>query len=419
MFIRVLKTLTLAVLLLACLITSGDVLRLNPAQRVSLPHQYSLARWEAGNLLSKWTHRLATTLPWSSKPAADRRSQILEYFRLGDEINRLGAEVEKAAAHTGEVGDSPLERLESELAQLIATRNKLRNDVEEVLEATVSAVLVEEGISSWGDIVFPPVDIRLSEPPKLLVTSPRDRILRTHDVLLEPDIGMQQSEEMERALEAEWDLSGLVTPLGGIMTYPASIVNTAALQRTFGIASHEWLHQYLLFRPLGRNVRRSPEMRTLNETFADVAAREIGDRAYQMLDDSPMPSSPGGDGDPEVTTQHEKDEFDFAREMRKTRLRVDELLSHGAVEEAEAYMEARRKLFVANGFNMRKLNQAYFAFHGTYAESPASVSPIGEQLHRFRDLMPDLETFVETMSDVSSYHQFLDTLEQLEAKSSR
>ena len=105
--------------------------------------------------------------------------------------------------------------------------------------------------------------------------------------------------------------------------------------------------------------------------------------------------------------------------MRKTRLRVDELLSHGAVEEAEAYMEARRKLFVANGFNMRKLNQAYFAFHGTYAESPASVSPIGEQLHRFRDLMPDLETFVETMSDVSSYHQFLDTLEQLDAKSSR
>ena len=109
------------------------------------------------------------------------------------------------------------------------------------------------------------------------------------------------------------------------------------------------------------------------------------------------------------------DAFDFDVEMRKTRRRVDDLLADGSVEEAESYMEERRKLFVANGFNIRKLNQAFFAFHGTYAESPTSVSPIGDQLHQLRDRMPDLGTFIGTVSRMSSYDKFLETLQRLKA----
>ena len=98
-----------------------------------------------------------------------------------------------------------------------------------------------------------------------------------------------------------------------------------------------------------------------------------------------------------------------------TRKRVDELLAEGRIEEAEAYMEERRLLFVENGSNIRKLNQAYFAFHGTYAESPTSVSPIGDQLHTFRDLSPDLATFIREVSQVSSYDDFLKKLARLES----
>ena len=79
-------------------------------------------------------------------------------------------------------------------------------------------------------------------------------------------------------------------------------------------------------------------------------------------------------------------------------------------------MERRRKLFVENGFHIRKLNQAYFAFYGTYADTPASVSPIGGQLERFRSLMPDVGAFVSTMAEFSSYDEFLEALEALEAK---
>ena len=99
--------------------------------------------------------------------------------------------------------------------------------------------------------------------------------------------------------------------------------------------------------------------------------------------------------------------------MRATRLRVDELLAEGTPQDAEAYMERRRLVFVANGYNIRKLNQAYFAFNGTYAESAASVSPIGEQVRRLRDLSPDLGTFIALAASAGSYDAFLADLRSL------
>jgi hypothetical protein len=50
--------------------------------------------------------------------------------------------------------------------------------------------------------------------------------------------------------------------------------------------------------------------------------------------------------------------------MAATRIEVDRLLAGGKIQEAEQYMEARRQIFVAHGYQIRKLNQAYFAFYG-------------------------------------------------------
>ena len=106
--------------------------------------------------------------------------------------------------------------------------------------------------------------------------------------------------------------------------------------------------------------------------------------------------------------------FDFAAEMRETRLTVDDMLAAGRIEEAEAYMEERREIFVENGYPIRKLNQAYFAFYGTYADLPAAVSPIGDQVKRFRELVPDLGEFLGEVSEISSYDDFMRRLEELE-----
>ena len=202
-------------------------------------------------------------------------------------------------------------------------------------------------------------------------------------------------------------------------TYPASIDSRQTLRWTLDTTAHEWLHQYLVFRPLGRSIYVSPDMQTLNETFADVAGREIGGHAFEKLGGTVALPGPVRELEMEVTEQAKEPGFDFDAEMRATRRRVDELLFAGAIEQAEAYMDQRRKLFVDNGFAIRKLNQAYFAFHGTYAESPASVSPIGDQLHEFRELVPDLSTFIETISQTSSYQQFVDTLNGLRAGGGR
>ena len=101
--------------------------------------------------------------------------------------------------------------------------------------------------------------------------------------------------------------------------------------------------------------------------------------------------------------------------MQETRRTVDALLSRGEVEIAEAYMETRRGLFVNNGHPIRKLNQAYFAFNGTYAESPASVNPIGGQVRRLRELSPNFGAFVSLVSGVASYSEFLELLDENEA----
>lgn len=62
--------------------------------------------------------------------------------------------------------------------------------------------------------------------------------------------------------------------------------------------------------------------------------------------------------------------FDFrGAEMRQTRLRVDELLAAGKINEAEQYMEMRRQ-FWEYGYHIRKINQAYFVFYGSYNDEP-------------------------------------------------
>jgi hypothetical protein len=83
--------------------------------------------------------------------------------------------------------------------------------------------------------------------------------------------------------------------------------------------------------------------------------------------------------------------------MRHTREVVDMFLNAGRVEDAEEYMEIRRLLFEENGFHIRKLNQAYFAFHGSYGTGAAATSPIGPKLEHLRALSPDLRTFLETV----------------------
>ncbi len=81
-------------------------------------------------------------------------------------------------------------------------------------------------------------------------------------------------------------------------------------------------------------------------------------------------------------------------------------------EEAEAYLEVRRQFLAANGRPIRKIIQAFLAFHGSYAASPASVSPINEQLQELRRRSDSLEDFLKLVASFGSIQEFTDYLDE-------
>ena len=96
--------------------------------------------------------------------------------------------------------------------------------------------------------------------------------------------------------------------------------------------------------------------------------------------------------------------------MHETRVNVDEMLAAGQVEEAEDYMEARRQFFWENGYHIRKLNQAYFAFHGAYADAPGGAAgddPVGEAVRVLWQRVGSPAGFLQLMARMNSYQDLL------------
>ncbi|MCZ6788382.1 MAG: hypothetical protein O7D33_00290 [Chloroflexi bacterium] len=383
--------------------TGSDVLRISPVEEISVRYRFNLVGWEVANFPAKWLRELQDVVFPFTRQDGTELEDILEYFSLGDEANRLQAQINEAAA----AGDATTE-LERQLQEVQRRRDSLRSDVERLLEAELSAALREEGIPSRiGGLIFPPVDFVLDRPPRVLSVSPRDRILLTEDIFLVPDMSVEEQEALEERISQEQEVSALVDSLGGLSTYPSFITPTD-LRSTLSIAAHEWLHHYLFFRPLGQNMHRDDDIRTLNETTANVFGDELGDRIYTRITGEELPERIRG-----TEEECREPRFCFDREMRRTRLRVEELLDQGEILKAEAYMEERRQLFVENGYHIRKINQAYFARRGAYADDPASISPIFDQLTELRGLSDSLARFIHTVSGVSGYNGFNELLTEL------
>jgi hypothetical protein len=112
-------------------------------------------------------------------------------------------------------------------------------------------------------------------------------------------------------------------------------------------------------------------------------------------------------------TKIDKPPFDFRAEMHTTRVTADALLAQGKIDEAEAYMEQRRQVFWNNGYLIRKLNQAYFAFHGAYADVPggaAGEDPVGPAVRALRAESPSLAAFVNRISWMTSFQQLQEAI---------
>jgi len=279
--------------------------------------------------------------------------------------------------------------------------------VERILESQIKATLIQQDI-----LGFPPVNLNLGELPRLLVISPRDKIESMREIMLIHDISLDEIKDIETRAD-ELGVSSLVVELGGYGgAYPSFVTNNASLRATIDIAVEEWIHQYLAFKPLGFRyvldligIARNYEVATMNETIAGIVSKEIGAIIYEQYYHDATKNVTEASG--------EESGFDFNQEMREIRIAVDNFLAGGEIEMAEQYMEQKRQYLASQGYNIRKLNQAYFAWHGTYADEPTSVSPIGTELRELRSRSASLKNFLDAVVKMTGRQDLEDTIESI------
>ena len=283
---------------------------------------------------------------------------------------------------------------------------------ETIIQTQLSSILAEEGLGYFGQ-TFPPVLYRITPLPKALITSPRDVIHQDANLSLNPNLSLEDIMNLENNVADSLNVSSLVTDIGGVGTYPTMVLQSGNLTWLIGVVSHEWTHNFLTLRPLGLNYGTNKELRTINETTASIAEEELKWAVVERYYPEYYPS-PIEDQDISETneTEIEAVSFDFSMEMYITRTTTDELLSVGKIEEAEAYMEERRLFFYENGYYIRRLNQAYFAFHAAYVNAPsggtegqtgaAGKDPVGPLVWQLREKSKTLPDFLNRISWISS-----------------
>jgi len=349
----------------------------------------------------------------------DRQRAIAELeHRVQNEIAQLPQPSPTTPFEGAPILPPSIISLERELDELRRQQEASAPRVERIISAQVAQVLADEGIGrSGGDglptrrtRVWPPVTFRFNNMPTYLVISPRNEIRNYRGIYMIPDIPETERASLEAAVEEALDVSALVNNVGGVGSWPTMVIDNASLSSLLDIVAHEWTHTYLLLRPLGLHYNDSRDLTTMNETVASIVGGEIADlvlaRYYPELLPPPV-AAPKPPAEAQTSARE-----DFNQAMRRIRLHVDELLAEGRVEEAEAYMEAERQKLVAQGYILRRLNQAYFAFHGSYATSPASVDPIGNWLRQLRAQSGSLQAFLDQASRMRSLDDLLSTLEE-------
>jgi hypothetical protein len=221
-------------------------------------------------------------------------------------------------------------------------------------------------------------------------------------------MSLEDMESIESRVD-EMGVSSLVVELGGLATYPSYVTDREDIRYVLDTATEEWLHQYLAFKPLGfrylqdlSGICRNYEIATMNETVASMVSKEIGDIIYG----SHYARNETNSTEPDTAASV----FDFNQEMREIRRTVDNYLARGEIEQAEAFMEQKRQFLATKGYHIRKLNQAYFAFHGTYADRPTSISPIGVELKKLRSQSASLKEFLETVAAMTSRQDLAESI---------
>jgi hypothetical protein len=333
-----------------------------------------------------------------------------DYLALLRQIQTLEGQVRSIYADPGIADPAAASaHIRLELEGLYDQRSRQAPIAEAILQRQVAGTATGFGLTFSGQPV-PPVLYRSTPLPLALIISPREAIRQEYDISLIPELTVDEQAQLEEQVDQGASVSSLVVPIGGVGLYPTMVMETSDIAWLAEVVAHEWIHNYLTVRPLGMSYLNSPELRTMNETAAAIAGKEIGLEVQRKF----YPESLAGSFDAQEGRRRislsapEQQAFDFRAEMRLTRVTVDQMLAEGRVEEAEGYMEERRRFFWDNGFRLRKLNQAYFAFYGAYADQPggaAGEDPVGAAVRTLRQQSASLKDFLTRIAWMTSFDQ--------------
>ena len=329
-------------------------------ERATETHRFSFFKYEVTHLPNRW---LTNVAGWLDQSDLDEQATLQRWFEQGNEEDRKKAEL----------------LLEGQLSR------------------AASGLGLDTPLPLFGRVrvVWPPVDVDLSERLHVVAVSPRDEVRMVRSVLLTSDVERDDYERIEAAVEADGRWSAWVGPIGGVALYPASVVSSRDYLSTLRIMAHEWTHHYLGFYALGLAYGRGSDMRTINETVADIVGDELGEIAAGLSAFEP----PDIDDRVQLRTEIRAATDPLLRQLR---IDVDALLADGQIEEAERLMESTRVQLIELDRPFRRINQAFLAFRGGYGASPSSASPWGPRLIQFRADHESLSEFLRAVRGVGS-----------------
>ena len=418
---------------------------------------FDFGQWEAEALLEKAAQ---IAVPVQNYLTDEQRKQyVLDFMQETREWSMLDGQVRTIYA------DASIKDPATASADLRSKRDALRVDLEQrrptveaIIQQQIASVLSDEGFAVGGEVV-PPVAARITPLPYILIVSPRDEIRRESALGLQAGLNVDQAEQIESKVMSTTNQSALVVPIGGLAAYPTMILESTQLLWLLQTTAHEWTHNWLDFRPLGYSyLTDAQDVRTINETVASLSGDEIGLEVMRRyyLDElkrdfpdlvqpkpltipTPAPASP-------APSSSNPGRFDFNQAMRETRITVDAMLAdarsledqarqaasaaqsgeaktlsaqaNAKIVAAENYMEQRRVLINSHGYHIRKLNQAYFAFYGAYADQPgaAGADPIGPNVIALRVYSPSLRAFLDRVSSVLTLDDLKRAVEEARPK---
>ncbi len=389
---------------------------------------FDFAGWMADSWLEKAEQISAQVQDFL--PETQRRQFVLDFTQLLNDWGKLEEQVRQVYA------DASVKDPETQTKDLRAERDAIRAEIERrrptaeaIIQEQIASVLADEGFGAGGEI-FPPVAARITPLPYMLIISPRDEINRVDAEGLEAGLSVDKADQIETQVLSQTNQSALVVPIGGLAAYPTMIQEVGDTLWLMQTVAHEWTHNWLYLRPLGYSyLADSPTVRTINETVANVVGDEIGLKVMRryyldtlkkehpdLVEPKPL-EAPDLNAIAQPPPKRDPNAFSYNNALYETRVQVEELLAaarrlkadgkpteaEAKIVEAENYMEQQRQFINSHGYSIRKLNQAFFAFYGAYADQPGGAAggdPTGLYVVALRAYSSSLHLFLDRVSSI-------------------